>query len=102
MEYNIHKVVEEMVIEFKETEEEFIFTHLQPYCENVLEMKIDKKELRQILLRGTKQKKGKWIHYPQGSGIVVCNQCKGIQRDCRVGYTNFCNKCGADMREVEE
>ena len=45
--------------------------------------------------------KGRWIIYPQ-NGMEVCNQCKGIRRDYRVGYGNFCNKCGADMREVTE
>jgi hypothetical protein len=46
-------------------------------------------------------KTGKWIKYPHNSGIVVCNQCKGIRRDCRVGYTNYCNKCGARMVEAK-
>lgn len=45
---------------------------------------------------------GHWIEYPHNSGIVVCNQCKGIRRDCRVGYTNYCNKCGARMVEQKE
>ena len=33
----------------KETEEEFIFQTIQPYCENILERKINKKDLTNLL-----------------------------------------------------
>lgn len=44
---------------------------------------------------------GRWISYPN-SDIVVCNQCRGIRRDCRVGYMNYCNKCGTKMENADE
>ena len=52
MEFDISKMVEEIVIQAKENQEEFIFETIFPYCENILQMKIDKEELKQILLNG--------------------------------------------------
>lgn len=42
-------------------------------------------------------KTGKWIEYPKNSETIVCNQCKGIRRDNRVGFIRYCNRCGAKM-----
>lgn len=102
MEYNLHKVIEEMVIEFKETEEEFIFTHLQPYCENVLEMKIDKEELKQILLRGTKT--GKWI-FNKNMHDYCCSECGCLMPNVNEYYRKKiigCPYCLADMRGSDQ
>ena len=46
------------------------------------------------------RKKGKWIK--DAYGTVICSKCKGIRRDNRVGHIEFCNSCGADMREKHE
>ena len=43
------------------------------------------------------ERKGKWIK--DAYGFVICSECKGVRRDNRIGHTNFCNSCGADMRE---
>lgn len=50
MEFDITKMVEEIAMQAKENQEEFIFETIRPYCENVLQMKINKEELKQILL----------------------------------------------------
>lgn len=42
----------------KETEEEFIFQTVEPFCRDILERKISKKELREMLLRAERMK---WI-----------------------------------------
>lgn len=51
MDFNITKVVEEIAMQAKENQEEFIFETIRPYCEDILQMKINKKELEQILLK---------------------------------------------------
>lgn len=52
MEFDITKMVETISTQARENQEEFIFETIQPYCENILQIKINKKELEQILLRG--------------------------------------------------
>lgn len=52
MEYDITKMVEEIAMQAKENQEEFIIETIRPYCENILQMKINKEELKQILLKG--------------------------------------------------
>lgn len=49
---NITKLVEEILLKAQETQEEFIFQTIRPYCENVLQMNVNKEELKQILLNG--------------------------------------------------
>lgn len=41
----------------QENQEEFIFETIRPYCEDVLQMKINKEELKQILLNGIQKLK---------------------------------------------
>ena len=55
MEFDITKMVEEIAMQAKENQEEFVFETIQPYCENILQMKINKEELKQILLNGIKK-----------------------------------------------
>jgi Zn finger protein HypA/HybF involved in hydrogenase expression len=55
MEFDISRTVEEIVMQAKENQEEFIFEAIRPYCENVLQMKINKEELKQILLNSMKK-----------------------------------------------
>lgn len=55
MEFDISKMVEEIVLQAKENQEEFIFETIYPYCENILQIKINKEELKQILLNGTQK-----------------------------------------------
>jgi hypothetical protein len=52
MELDMTKMVEKIAMQAKENQEEFIFETIRPYCEDVLQMKINKKELKQILLNG--------------------------------------------------
>ena len=55
MESDVTKMVEEIAMQAKENQEEFIFETIRPYCENVLQMKINKEELKQILLNGVQK-----------------------------------------------
>lgn len=52
MEYDITEMVKEIAMQAKENQEEFIFETILPYCENILQIKINKEELKQILLNG--------------------------------------------------
>ena len=55
MEFDISKAVEKIVMQAQENQEEFIFETIRPYCENILQMKINKEEFKQILLNGTQK-----------------------------------------------
>ena len=55
-EADITKVVEEMSVHIRETEEEFILDTIFPYCQETLQRKINKAELKQIILRGSRPK----------------------------------------------
>ena len=50
-------MIQKIITEAQETEDEFIFTTIQPYCENVLQRKISKKELESALLLWEQAKK---------------------------------------------
>lgn len=63
MEFDTTTMVKKIAMQAQETEEEFIFKIIQPYCENILAMKINKKELEQILLKGMQTK---WIPISEG------------------------------------
>lgn len=101
-EADITKVVEEMSIQVMESEEEFIFKTIRPYCENILQREINKKELKQIILRGSRPK-GKWIREllrnEKGGCIgakMICSECNNDNKHDE--YMRFCPNCGADMR----
>ena len=51
MEFDISKMVEKIAMQAKENQEEFIFQTIQPYCENIIEQRISKKELELALLQ---------------------------------------------------
>lgn len=55
MEFDITKMVEEIAMQAKENQEEFIIETIHPYCENILQIKINKEELKQILLNGIRK-----------------------------------------------
>lgn len=58
MEETINSIIYQVAIEFQETEEDFIFQNIRPYCENILERKVSKKELTELLLLGKSFKNG--------------------------------------------
>lgn len=53
-------VIETFVKRVAETEEDFIIETILPYCEYILEEKINKKELKEILINGQKARM-RWI-----------------------------------------
>lgn len=55
MEFDMTKVVEKITMQVEENQEEFIFETIYPYCENILQMKINKEELKQILLNSKRK-----------------------------------------------
>ena len=58
MEETINSIIYQVAMEFQETEEDFIFQTIEPYCENILERKVSKKELTELLLLGKFFKNG--------------------------------------------
>ena len=110
MENDITKVVEEMSIQVMESEEEFIFKTIRPYCENVLQREINKKELEQILVRGASSEhpRGMWIYKDHVWKCLCCggNPHKGTgfvpSKETMKTQWKFCNLCGAEMKVMEE
>lgn len=47
----MNEVIEEIVMKAIENESDFIFRTIQPYCENIIEKSISKKELELALLQ---------------------------------------------------
>ena len=56
---------------------------------------------KEVIVRALQNvpRKGAWVVDMYGDHI--CPFCKGTRRDSRLDYTNFCNKCGADLRGVQ-
>lgn len=99
-EFDLTKMVEEIAMQAEENQEEFIFKTIQPYCENIIQMKINKKELKQILLNGIQKPKiGCWIDVETLDSALwhKCSECG----ETEFYATDFCPNCGAKM-EVEE
>lgn len=103
-EADITKVVEEMAVRIRETEEDFILDTIFPYCQETLQRKINKAELKQIILRGSRPK-GKWIHWTDDyKDYCTCSEC-GYGEEGEVllkDKTPYCPNCGADMRGGED
>lgn len=51
---NPDDITYKIVTEAQETQDEFIFTTILPFCEEVTQKKLNKRELEQILLAGMK------------------------------------------------
>lgn len=49
---DVTSICEEVVIQLKEDYENFVFETISPYCEDVIQMKVNKAELKRILLLG--------------------------------------------------
>ena len=110
-EADITKVVEEMSVRIRETEEDFILDTIFPYCQETLQRKINKAELKQIILRGSRPK-GKWIKIQSGDKdfpeSIVCSRCKNEnshldfdEHSVPIGKvfvtSKYCPNCGAEM-----
>ena len=78
-----------------ETHEEFIFDTISPFCCEVAQKIVSKRDLQEALTRY--YKKGRWIrhNYENGWYSLECDQCHETSGD----DSNFCPNCGADMRE---
>ena len=95
-EFDATKIVKKITMQVEESQEEFIFETIYPYCENVLQMKISKEELKQILLNGKRNlNPGYWVSSSNG---WMCSNC----REDASHEFDFCPHCGADMRVTRE
>ena len=109
---NITKLVEEILLKAQETQEEFIFETIRPYCENVLQMKINKEELKHILLNGSQVKTAQWVEQKvidsedEGQEPIEvwqsakCNNCNRYHTTPYMYYFtdyNYCPHCGYSM-----
>ena len=53
---NLEEITYKIITEYQETEEEFIFTTIQPFCSDILKRHISKEELKNALLLYEKAK----------------------------------------------
>ena len=53
----VSDMMKKIATQVEETQEEFIFETVKPYCENIVQMKISKKDLTEALLLWKEAKK---------------------------------------------
>lgn len=97
---DIEKITVDYATKVRETEEEFIFQTITPFCCNILLKIISKKELKDTLLRGQQMK---WIpcNERKPKGTVLCcddrgNMLVGLLCEDEVGYMAY----GDDGQEM--
>ena len=92
---NITKIVEEMleetVMRAQENKEEFIIETIYPYCENVLQMHIEKEKLKQILLNGIQKRE--WIPVSEKLPEPFTEVLVNITYDCKFEYVYIALYC---------
>ena len=80
--------MQRIMIEATERMDDFYFKTMQPYCEDVLEMKISKKDLRDALALWEKDK-DKEKQEPETITQIIEDVCNDICKDvCRYTYLN--------------
>lgn len=85
---DIEKITVDYATKVRETEEEFIFQTIAPFCCNVLQRKISKKELKEKLVRADRMK---WI---------PCNE--RLPEDESYILVSFKNSTMPDIARYEE
>ena len=97
---DIEKITVDYATKVRETEEEFIFQTITPFCFNILLKIISKKELKDTLLRGQQMK---WIpcNERMPKGTVLCcddrgNMLVGLLCEDEAGYMAY----GDDGQEM--
>lgn len=85
-----------IVMQVKETEDNFIFQTLKPYSENIVEREVSKKELSRAIIN--------YFNPPEvisHSGII-CPNCNTVARYKRSNIEGlkyiYCYKCGRRMK----
>lgn len=119
MEFDMTKMVEKITMQVKESQEEFIFETINPYCEDILQIKINKEELKQILLNGKRnlQTSEDCISREEAIRIAEQGQIQGYEWQFKklcdlppiipkgVTVTDFadrCRECGAEYGKMLE
>lgn len=85
-----------LIIDIPEDDYEFVKEQVDTeYCNNVRQIN---NRLYQIIANGTVLKQGKWVYTSETiDGTYHCSECGMVKKI----KTNFCGRCGADMREPE-
>lgn len=53
----MNEVMKDIILEFEETKEEFIFKTIYPYCLHITEQKMSKERLKKLLLLGLEKER---------------------------------------------
>ena len=95
-------VVSQITFQIQETEEEFIYQRIMPYCETITQKILDKAELKRLLLLGIRSdKKGKWLVDDGFRKIYKCPECGQIVMTDDIEVYRFCHGCGMKMEGVK-
>ena len=96
--------------ELKEKIENEVDNNVGSYCDGLLgaEILIDNTPTIELLIaRGTNgivipmtRPTGEW-KTNLTTGDIFCSCCKEVRRDTRINHINYCNSCGAEMRNLK-
>lgn len=95
---SITSFMEKMVETVDETHEEFIFKTINPYCENIAEMKIKKQFLKKALLNY----KERDIQFRDG--FEICPTCFAVlPKEKTIGKSElYCMDCGQHITRCKK
>ena len=87
----VYESINEIQIKMMETEEEFIFKTVRPFCKDVVQHKIGKKDLETAIIKHIAQSRiydhGKW-------------KCPSCQCDVYASQ-DYCGFCGQHMKSIQ-
>lgn len=78
----------------KETDDEFIFETIQPFCEDILQRKINKKDLSNLLVNNNAgYERGFVAGYNEGKKFEIQEAADLAHKLCEECYGNECGDC---------
>lgn len=80
----VSKKIDELILNANETENEFIFQRINPYCQEITEKRLDKKELNKYLLLGMSAEK-------------IINQLEEEQEWSYANFEDYTEQCASYM-----
>lgn len=93
----IATIVNKIVIEVRETEEEFVWTQVEPWLSRTMERHISKRELVEALEKQRPKKPINWL-----GKMLICPRCH--RADYIKPLESYCKFCGQrlDLGEEDE
>ena len=72
--FDVSSITKEITTQLTEDYENFVYETITPYCENILQMKVNKEELKRILLLGIRQEQNikEWLSSFNTDSTTAC------------------------------